>query len=152
MAGQGRKGLQQSKRGEQLAGHLDIEHLTISIVAAGRAGNVGGDGCAAGGAGLKQRSAPALGALPLFLHHFGFSALGTGHGSVAFEILKLVESLPNAGVRFLRRLLTDHGGRCGLEAAFGGTFPRLDVAVFAAGVVWKGQEDIFTNGLRQVHR
>jgi len=59
---------------------LDIEHLTVAIVAAGRASDVRWHFAAAFGAIFKDRCTPALGATAHFLTAFGLAALWNGHG------------------------------------------------------------------------
>jgi hypothetical protein len=59
---------------------FDIEHLAVTIIAAGRAGNVRRHLAPTLRATLEDRRAPALGATTHFLTAFGLAALWNGHG------------------------------------------------------------------------
>jgi hypothetical protein len=76
---------------------FDIEHLTVTIVAARRAGNVRGHFAATLGAALEDRCAPAVRATAHFLAAFGLATLWNGHGlalilGLILEVLEDVES------------------------------------------------------------
>ena len=59
---------------------LHFENLAAAVSSAGRAGDVGWDGCTAIGAGTKDRCFPAVRAAAHFLAAFGLTAFWYGHG------------------------------------------------------------------------
>jgi hypothetical protein len=59
---------------------FDFEHLAVTVISAGRAGDVRRHFAAALGAVLEDRCAPTLRATAHFLTAFGLAALWNGHG------------------------------------------------------------------------
>jgi len=59
---------------------FDVEHLTVTIITAGWAGDVRGHFAAALRATLEDRRTPTLRATAHFLTAFGLAALWNGHG------------------------------------------------------------------------
>jgi hypothetical protein len=68
-----------SKQVRGLFASGDVQHLTAFIIAAGWAGNVAGNGCAALWAGFEDGGTPAVRSLTEALTAFGLSAFWIGH-------------------------------------------------------------------------
>ena len=70
---------------------LNVQNLTVTVIAAGRAGDMAGLGCATGATGAELRSLPAVRTTTALLAADGLSALRDGHDSVAsFKVVELV--------------------------------------------------------------
>ena len=65
---------------------FDVEHLTVAVVTARRAGDVRWHPAAALGAALEDRCAPAGSAAAHFLAAFGLAAFWYGHGRSVVKV------------------------------------------------------------------
>lgn len=108
------------------------------------------NGRAALRAGLQDRSTPAVGSLAETLTSFGLTAFRVGHVRKGGLVLQLIEGIPNSLVSARRFINCSRTGS--FEAAFGGTIAQINVTIFTARKVRKGQEDVLPDYLCQVDR
>ena len=108
------------------------------------------NGRAALRAGLQDRSTPAVGSLAETLTSFGLTAFRVGHVGKGGLVLQLIEGIPNSLVSARRFISCSR--TVSFETTFGGTIAQINVTIFTARKVRKGQEDVLPDYLCQVDR
>lgn len=101
-------------------------------------------------AGLQDGGAPAVGSLAETLTGFGLTAFRVGHVGKGGLVLQLIEGVPNSLVSTGRFISCSRTGS--VETTFGGTIAQINVTIFTARKVRKGQEDVLPDYLCQVRR
>lgn len=113
----------------------DVEHLPSAVVAAGWASHMTWNCGAALGASLQHGSAPAVSTLAKALAALGLSAFWIGH--VRRMLFQLIEDVPDSALRAGQ--LINVFSVVAFKAALRRTVARVNVAIFAARVVRKGE-------------